>query len=135
MAQWIQAQGGDERVAEEPDRLPKAEREIDLLSAQSGYVSALNTAMIGNAARVLGAGRLKKEDTVDPAVGLVMKKRIGDFVKAGECWCTLHVGAASDLNQARSLMDQALSLSPIRQPAPRLIHAVVDAQGTHYMEA
>ena len=69
-----------------------------------------------------------------PAVGLVMKKRIGDFVKAGECWCTLHVGAASDLNQARSLMDQALSLSPIRQPAPRLIHAVVDAQGTHYIE-
>ena len=134
MAQWIQAQGGDERVVEEPDRLPKAGREIDLLSAQSGYVSALNTAMIGNAARVLGAGRLKKEDIIDPAVGLVMKKRIGDFVKAGECWCTLHVGAASDLNQARSLMDQALSLSPIRQPAPRLIHAVVDAQGTHYIE-
>lgn len=134
MAQWIQAQGGDERVVEEPDRLPKAGREIDLLSAQSGYVSALNTAMIGNAARVLGAGRLKKEDTIDPAVGLVMKKRIGDFVKAGECWCTLHVGADSDLNQARSLMDQALSLSPIRQPAPRLIHAVVDAQGTHYIE-
>ena len=77
---------------------------------------------------------LKKEDIIDPAVGLVMKKRIGDFVKAGECWCTLHVGAASDLNQARSLMDQALSLSLIRQPAPRLIHAVVDAQGTHYIE-
>lgn len=132
MAQWIAAQGGDARVVEEPDRLPAAERQIDLCSAQDGYVSALKTTLIGNAARVLGAGRLKKEDKIDPGVGLVMKKRIGDFVRAGECWCTLHVSEASDIVQARAFLEQALVLSPQLGYPSRLIHAVVDEQGVQY---
>ncbi len=132
MSALIAAQGGDARVVEEPDRLPAAERQIDLCSAQDGYVSALKTTLIGNAARVLGAGRLKKEDRIDPGVGLVMKKRIGDFVRAGECWCTLHVSALSDVAQARMLMERALVLSEEARPAPRLIHAVVNEQGIRY---
>ena len=122
----IGAQGGDARVTDDPDRLPKAERLIPIAAKAGGYVAAMKTSDIGYAAQALGAGRMKKSDAIDPAVGLVMKKRVGEPVEEGETWCELHVNPASDVAAARDLLDGALTVA--RQPVvvPNLVHAVIE---------
>ncbi|MBR4443335.1 MAG: pyrimidine-nucleoside phosphorylase, partial [Clostridia bacterium] len=63
---------------------------------------------------------------IDPAVGLVMKKRVGDPVEKGEIWCELHVNPASDVAAARRLLEGALTVSPRPVAAPELVHAVIE---------
>ena len=126
LAEMIEAQGGDARVTDDPDRLPKAEKLIPIAAKAGGYVAAMKTSDIGYAAQALGAGRMKKSDAIDPAVGLVMKKRVGEPVEEGETWCELHVNPASDVAAARDLLDGALTVA--RQPVavPNLVHAVIE---------
>lgn len=118
LAEIITAQGGDANVAYDTSLLPKAERIIEFTAPEDGYISGFETDMIGYAAKALGAGREKKEDVIDPAVGLVMNKRIGDFVRTGESVATLHVGKGSNVDEAMRLMKEALHLSgaPVRKP-------------------
>jgi len=126
LAEMIGAQGGDPRVAEDPDRLPRAERRVAVTARSAGWIAAMKTGDIGYAAQALGAGRVKKSDRIDPAVGLVMKKRVGEYVEKGEAWCELHVNPASDAAAAQRLLDGALTIA--RQPVavPKLVHAVIE---------
>src|ERR1700692_4304 len=87
-------QGGDVGVVDDPRRLAHARQTLDVESAASGYIFTIQCAQIGVACVVLGGGREKKEDTIDPAVGLEFRKRIGDAVERGEPLCTLHYNAA-----------------------------------------
>ena len=68
----IRDRGGDPRVCEDTGLLPKASRKIAMPAPDDGYIAAIRTSEVGNAARLLGAGRLRKEDAIDPAVGIVM---------------------------------------------------------------
>ena len=121
------AQGGERRVAYEPDRLPQAEGRIDIAAEKSGYVRAIATSDIGYAAQALGAGREKADDVIDPAAGIIMKKRLGEFVEKGEAWCELHVGARADVAAAKKRLAGALTLSdePVAQARP-LIYRVIE---------
>ena len=125
-AEMIEAQGGDPRVCEDTGLLPKAPRRVDLPAPDDGYISAIRTADVGNAARLLGAGRLRKEDAVDPAVGVVMRRRVGEYIRRGEALLTLHAGPRSDVTGALNLLGRAVSLSREKTAAPELIHAVVE---------
>src|SRR5271156_5295549 len=78
--QGIKLQGGDERVIDEPRRLPQARGHVDVLSETDGYVSGTNCEAFGTALAMLGGGREKKEDAIDPGVALTFHKRIGDAV-------------------------------------------------------
>lgn len=80
----IRAQGGDERVVDDPDLLPKARYVTKLKSYRNGYVHDLPAKPIGILAMNLGAGREHIDDVVDPAVGIVLNKKVGDFVARGE---------------------------------------------------
>ena len=80
----IKAQGGDERVVDDPDLLPKARYVTKLKSYRNGYVHDLPAKPIGILAMNLGAGREHIDDVVDPAVGIVLNKKVGDFVARGE---------------------------------------------------
>ena len=80
----IKAQGGDERVVDDPDLLPKARYVTKLESYRNGYVHDLPAKPIGILAMNLGAGREHIDDVVDPAVGIVLNKKVGDFVARGE---------------------------------------------------
>ena len=91
LATMIQAQGGDARVCQDTSRLPSAERIIPVLSQQAGYIAKMDTQSIGACAQLLGAGREKLGDKIDPAVGIVMKKRVGDFVRTGDVLAEFHV--------------------------------------------
>jgi pyrimidine-nucleoside phosphorylase len=82
------------------------------------------------ASLVLGGGREKKEDVIDPTVGLVLHKKVGDPVREGEPLCTLHYNSDARLNDARSLLQQAYHMAE-RPPATRrpLIHRVISGKG------
>lgn len=126
LAEMIRAQGGDPRVTEDPSLLPKASALIDLTADCDGWLESVVTSDVGNAARMLGAGRVKKTDVLDLAAGIVMKKRIGDRVHKGDVLATLHVGEQSDHVGAYDLLRQSLKIGKDPVKRPTLIHAVVE---------
>ncbi len=92
----VRAQGGDPRALADPDRLPRAPRTFDVGAPAAGFVGEIDAEALGLAAVALGAGRARVEDRVDPAVGLVVHKRLGDPVARGEPLCTVHEGDRSE---------------------------------------
>ena len=123
----IASQGGDARVVDDLSLMPQAQRMTDVLAEESGYIASMETSLIGYAAQALGAGRIRKEDDIDPAVGIVMKKRIGDYVEKGEAIMTLHVNPSSDEAGARALLKRAMAFSDVPVERPALIHRVIGA--------
>ena len=126
LAEMIEAQGGDPRVTRDTGLLPRAQRLIPVAARESGFVASIRTSDIGYAAQALGAGRMKKSDRIDPAVGLIMKKRVGEPIEKGETWCELHVNPASDVKAAEALLGGALTVSPEPVQPPKLVHAVIE---------
>ena len=124
--EMIAAQGGDPRVVEDTGLLPKAKALVDVTADADGYVAKMITSDIGNAAKLLGAGRERKTDALDLSVGIVMKKRLGDRVKRGDVLCTLHVGEKSDKVGAYNLLKQAIRVEAAAPEKKPLIQAVVE---------
>src|ERR1700730_8459228 len=128
--QIVTQQGGDPSVIDDPKRLPQARHRAPVLSRASGFVEAIQCEQVGVASQVLGGGREKKEDVIDPAVGLVLHKKVGDPVDNGEPLCTIHYNSDARLIEARGLLEQAYSIAN-KPPAARrlLIHRVISGQG------
>jgi len=126
LAEMIAAQGGDPKVTEDTGRLPKAKTLIDVKADCDGYITAMNTADIGNAAKLLGAGREKKTDVLDLSVGIVIKKRLGERVKRGDVLCTMHVGEKSDRMGAYNLIRKSITVGSEPCEKKPLIQAVVE---------
>ena len=125
--EMIAAQGGDARVVYDTGLLPKAKSRIDVTAEAAGYVTGMCTSDIGNAAKLLGAGREHKTDVLDLSVGIVMKVRVGDRVKPGDVLCTLHAGEQSDRVGAYNLMRRSIRIGA-EKPEPRpLIRAVIES--------
>ena len=128
LREMIEAQGGDGRVCEDVSLLPRAARIVPVPSPADGYVVRMDTAALGMASQRLGAGRTRKEDAVDPAVGLVMAVELGQRVEAGAPRAYLHVGARGE-EEAAALVRRAVGISPARAPVPPLVYAVVRPEG------
>jgi pyrimidine-nucleoside phosphorylase len=128
--QIIEAQGGEAGMIDDPKRLPQARHQVPVLSRAGGYVESIQCELVGIASLVLGGGREKKEDSIDPAVGLVLHKKVGDAVRKGEPICTVHYNSDARLNDARSLLEQAYRIAA-QPPAVKrpLIHRVISRQG------
>ncbi len=121
-------QGGDVGVVDDPHRLAHARQTLDVTSPSSGYISSTQCEQLGVACVVLGGGREKKDDTIDPAVGLEFHKRIGDAVERGEPLCTLHYNSETRLAEARRLVETAYRIEPDKPKViPPLIHRVIGA--------
>ena len=88
----MEAQGGDAGAIADPSRLPAARATLDVAAPADGVVEAIDTEAIGLAAVALGAGRARVDEPVDHAVGLMVHRKLGDRVRAGEPLCTLHLG-------------------------------------------
>jgi pyrimidine-nucleoside phosphorylase len=102
--QGIRLQGGDERVIDEPQRLPKARSRMEVPSEGDGYISGTNCEHFGTALAMLGGGRSKKEDAIDPGVALEFHKRVGDPVKKGESMATIHYNDDAKLEEAKTMV-------------------------------
>ena len=133
--EMIAAQGGDPRVCGDVTRLPHVDGTVPVLSDRSGYLCHVNGAALGFAAQRMGAGRAKKDDVIDPAVGFVMDKRIGDRVEKGDLIATLHPRTGESARQAEQDILAALSFSPAPVPPARLLYALVTPEGVKSLNA
>lgn len=119
--QLIKAQGGNEKVIEDTNLLPQAQYQIEVPATKSGYVSMIDADEIGVAAMLLGAGRATKEDIIDLAVGIVLRKKIGDFVEIGEALAVLHTNT-EQVDDSIKLLQSHMHISKEKIQAPSLIH-------------
>ncbi len=122
----VELQGGDISVIDDPTRLPSAEHRVEVRNPRSGYVHAIACEQVGTACVILGGGRERKEDSVDPAVGIVVHKKIGDKVAAGEALCTIHCHSDAQAGRAKTLLEESYQITD-SPPAHRekLVHRVI----------
>src|SRR5271154_3534576 len=105
--QMVELQGGDIGAIDDPTRLPGTDHRVEVPSTRSGYVTTIACEDVGTACVILGGGRERKEDSVDPAVGIVIHKKIGDKVIAGEPLCTIHCHSDAQAARARLLLQES----------------------------
>jgi pyrimidine-nucleoside phosphorylase len=111
-ARVIERQGGDPRVVEDDGHLPAARHRESFPAWQAGYLNSMDAELTGRASMALGAGRERLDSLIDPAVGLVFEKKVGDAVKPGDCICRLEFNDAGSLPVARRLLKQAIQIAP-----------------------
>ena len=129
LKEMINAQGGDGRVCDELAYLPHAAYKISAPALTSGYVAKMDTTAIGYCAQMLGAGRQKKTDVIDPTVGLVMDVRLGDYVSAGDSLATIYLNKRELADDAIARMQQAITITQEKPELPPLIYAAVSREG------
>ena len=131
--QMIEMQGGDPRVIDDAKRLPQARSTMQVASATSGCVGSMQCEQIGTACVILGGGRERKEDAVDPAVGIVLHKKVGDRVAAGEALATIYYNAEARAVRARQLLEASCQITDAAPAAKRpLIHRIIGKSGETY---
>jgi pyrimidine-nucleoside phosphorylase len=128
--QMVELQGGDPRTIDHPEKLPKARSTMSITCAKSGYLTALQCEQVGTACVILGGGRERKEDSVDPAVGIVLHKKVGDSASEGEPLATIHYNAEAPALRARQLLEESYQIDEARPQSKRpLIHRVIGNPG------
>jgi pyrimidine-nucleoside phosphorylase len=128
--QMVELQGGDPRTIDDPEKLPKARHTMKISSAKAGYVASIQCEQIGAACVILGGGRERKEDSVDPAVGIVLQKKVGDAVSPSEPWATIHYNSEDRAAHAKLLLEASFHISDSPPPKKRpLIHRVIGKSG------
>ncbi len=124
----VQAQGGDVRQVDEPKRLPQARYQEPLYAEENGYAAEVNALKVAQATLELGAGRARKTDTIDPAVGVVVHKKVGDRVAKGDPLFTVHANDAERLARARVILAEAVTVSAEPQaPLPAFYDTIMAA--------
>ena len=123
--EWISAQGGDVNFIDNTDLLPKAEHSAVFTAKEDGFIRGTDTERVGYAALLLGAGRKTKEDTVDPAAGILFHKRTGDAVKRGDAIATLYSSQENLLSSAIAELSAAISISKSEPECGALIYKVI----------
>lgn len=118
---FIKDQGGDVEVAKHPELLPQAPFKMDLLAEKSGTVSEIIANDIGTAALHLGAGRFRKDTIINPAVGIVLQKKIGDHVKEGEPLLTIH-SSEKNISSIKQSLKESILIDDEKHDSPTLIY-------------
>ncbi|WP_090744746.1 pyrimidine-nucleoside phosphorylase [Mesobacillus persicus] len=118
---FLSSQGGDASVVDDVTKLPQAKFKIELEAKEDGYVSEIVADEIGTAAMLLGAGRATKESQIDLAVGLVLRKKIGDKVQKGDSLLTIHSNF-EDVSEVKDILYSNIRLAKDAIEAPVLIH-------------
>jgi pyrimidine-nucleoside phosphorylase len=125
----VEYQGGDPGVVDDYSRLPVAARREELPSPGTGYVEAIDTEAVGTAMCVLGAGRETVDSEIDPAVGMRVRKKIGDAVVAGESLGTVYFNDGERYRQACERLLAAYRFSKERPDRPVLIKKTIGTPG------
>lgn len=120
---FLKNQGGDPAVVDNPEKLPQAKYKIDVPAQKSGFVSNIVADEIGVAAMLLGAGRATKEDKIDLAVGLMLRKKVGDKVEKGETLVTIYANSEDVENVIAKIYENITISSNAKQPV--LIYKVI----------
>jgi pyrimidine-nucleoside phosphorylase len=109
--QMVELHGGDISAIDDPTRLPGTDHRVEVPSPRAGYVTAIQCEQVGTACVILGGGRERKEDSVDPAVGIEVHKKIGDKVAAGESLCTIYCHSDAQAARAKTLLEESYQIA------------------------
>ena len=121
----VKKQGGDINYIENLAKLPKATYIEAFYSKKDGYIQEINSKEIGKIAGILGAGREKKEDDVDPAVGIVLNKKVADEVKKGDILAYIHANDKKKLEQAKKTLEKVILVENRRVEKEKVILEVI----------
>jgi len=123
----VAIQGGDTKAVDDPSRLPKAQNKLGVASCRSGYITSIQCEEVGKASVILGCGRGSTRDSVDPAVGLVLHKKVSQSVMAGEPLCTIHYNSGARLDRVRRMLEQSFQVgdAPLSESKPLVRQVVV----------
>lgn len=124
LKRFITAQGGDASVVDDPSRLPQAKYQIEVPAKEAGFVAKIEAEDIGTAAMLLGAGRATKESEIDLAVGLVLRKKVGDAVEKGESLLTIFANQ-ENVDAVMEKIYAHIYVSQEQVVAPKLIEAII----------
>ncbi len=125
LKEMVAAQGGDTSVLDDNARFEQAKVKHEVLAQSEGYLYSMNTEQCGIASVELGAGREKKEDSIDFSAGIILRKKIGDYVKMGDVIAVFYSSSIDKCLEAEKLFESAVT---IRSTAPKevpIIHARV----------
>lgn len=125
LKEWISAQGGDVSYVEDTEKFPKPAFSEEIRAAQDGYITAMNAEALGTVALNLGAGRRTKDDVIDHAAGIVLRKKTGDSVKQGDVIATLYTNKQEALPCAKEDFLAALTFSDTNTERAKLIYKVI----------
>jgi len=125
--EMIRLQGGDPQVIDNPGKMPRAKHEVRVSSPRSGFVDSIQCEQVGTACVILGGGREKKEDSIDHSVGIVLRKKVGDPVSAGEALCSIYCHSDGQAERAKKILQESYRVEET-PPAERrpLIHRVIE---------
>lgn len=121
---FLEAQGGDGSVVDDPSKMPQASYKVELEAKEDGFVSEIVADSVGVAAMWLGAGRATKESEIDLAVGLMLNKKIGDAVKKGDSLVTIYSNK-EDVEQVKTKLYESIKVSGNSVEAPPLVHDTI----------
>ncbi len=121
--EFLENQGGDGSIVDQPEKLPQAPYQIEVPAKEAGVVAEIVADEIGVAAMILGAGRATKEDDIDLSVGIMLNKKVGDRVEKGDSLVTLHANRENVANVMEKIYDNIRIAD--HADAPTLIHTVI----------
>jgi len=120
----IALQGGDPRIVDERSRLPQALGQEDVVAQRGGVVASIACEKVGIASMLLGGGRERQDDAIDPAVGLALHKKVGDAVEKGERLCTIYYNSEARLEEVKRMLEESFVVGEKAEKRP-LIHRVI----------
>lgn len=120
-------QGGNPAIIEQPDLLPLSPCSLEVRAEKSGYLTHMDTAKIGRASQETGAGRAFKEQPLDFGAGIITKKRLGDYVEAGEVLAVIYSAKDEACASAAEIFQSALTISAEKAPLPPLVLNIISA--------
>ncbi len=121
----VELQGGEVSYIEKPEKYPKSKFVEKIYSSTNGYLSTINNFEVGMAALALGAGRMTKEDKIDPKAGILFYAKLGDLIRKGDVLAELHSSSQSRIETAKEKIYNSITISsePVRRP--KLIKKII----------
>ena len=127
--EFVLNQGGDPRVADDYSLLPQANHVVEIKSDKTGFIDKIEAEAVGVSAMILGAGRETKEDELDLSAGIILKKKVGDFVNEGDTLALIHFNRENKFEDAKKRLENAYIISEERSEPKKLIYGVVTKDG------
>ncbi len=125
LAEFVKAQGGDAQMIYNPDKLPKARYIEPVYMEEEGYLSECKTSEVGMVSLILGGGRETKESKINLAVGIDIKKHLGDYVKKGEVFAYIHSDDKDVMDEAKARLLNAYKISDIKKEPEKIVKDIV----------
>jgi thymidine phosphorylase len=122
LAAMVRAQGGDERHVRDPDLLPRAPLQLPFAATADGLVARLDARLVAQASLALGAGRERKGDRIDPAVGVRLEAKVGERVRRGQTLAVVHAADSGRAEAASAILAEASRVAEEAVPIAPLIH-------------